>query len=248
MSRQPLVVGNWKMNGDEKLLLAHREVLQNQAHRAQIAICPPYVYLPAAQLHLKQTQVAYGAQDVSAHAAGAYTGEIAASMLKGFGCTYVIVGHSERRQYWGETHQQVAEKFKQALLEGLTPILCVGETLTQREAGETENLLRAQLDAVIAWVGIESLHKAVLAYEPVWAIGTGLAATPEQAQTVHQFIRAHLQQQDETLAKKMIILYGGSVNAENAKALFSMPDIDGGLIGGASLKPEVFASIVAAAL
>jgi triosephosphate isomerase len=138
----------------------------------------------------------------------------------------------------------VAEKFQQALLEGLTPILCIGETLVQRESDQTESVLREQLDAVIALVGIEAMHKAVVAYEPVWAIGTGRAATPEQAQAVHAFLRKHLEKQDAALAKKLLILYGGSVNAENAKALFSMPDIDGGLIGGASLKPELFASIV----
>lgn len=242
--RQRLVVGNWKMNGDENLLLALREVLNQNKSDAQVVICPPAVYLPAAQLHFHDTGIAHGAQDLSAHAQGAYTGEISGSMLKHAGCTYVIVGHSERRQYWGESSGLVAQKCQQALLEGLTPILCVGETLAQREADETDAVLCEQLDAVIALLGIGALDKMILAYEPVWAIGTGRAATPEQAQAVHAFLRKHLEKQDATLAKKMLILYGGSVNAENAQALFSMPDIDGGLIGGASLKPELFASIV----
>lgn len=242
--RQRLVVGNWKMNGDENLLLAHREVLKQEKTDAVVVICPPAVFLPAAQLHFHDTGIAHGAQDLSAHAQGAYTGEISATMLKHVGCAYVIVGHSERRQYWGESSALVAQKCQQALLEGLTPILCVGETLAQREANQTEAVLREQLDAVIEHLGIAALDKMVLAYEPVWAIGTGLAATPAQAQAVHEFLRKYLGQQDATLAKKMLILYGGSVNAENANALFSMPDIDGGLIGGASLKPELFASIV----
>lgn len=242
--RQHLVVGNWKMNGDENLLLAQREALAEVKTQATVVICPPAVYLPAAQLHFKGTDIAHGAQDLSSHAQGAYTGEISGSMLKEVGCTYVIVGHSERRQYWGESSALVAEKCQQALLEGLTPILCIGETLSQREADETEAVLSAQLDAVIGLLGIAAFHKIVIAYEPVWAIGTGLAATPTQAQAVHAFIRASLEKQDAALAKNMSILYGGSVNAENAKDLFAMPDIDGGLIGGASLKPALFATIV----
>ncbi len=245
--RQKLVIGNWKMNGNADLVVAHREQLADTAFTAEVAICPPFVYLHAAQHHLADTNVALGAQDASDHAEGAYTGQISAQMLHEQGCKYVIIGHSERRAMCAETSEDVAEKFVQVQAKGLIPVLCVGETLFQREQGQTQDVVVGQLKAVVARCGIKALAKAVLAYEPVWAIGTGKAASTEQAQEVHQSLRQWLHKQDAEVAEGLQILYGGSVKPDNAAALFSQKDIDGGLIGGAALQPEAFAAIVQAA-
>lgn len=245
--RKQLVVGNWKMNGslaeNATLLEGLRKLLADRS----CAVCVPYPYLAQAQAALAGTAIAWGAQDVSEYAKGAYTGEVSASMLKDFGCAYVIVGHSERRSLFGDTDEVVARKFMAAQSAGLTPILCVGETLDEREQGVTEAVVARQLDAVIAASGIEALSRAVIAYEPVWAIGTGKTASPEQAQAVHAFIRGKLAALDADAAARTIIQYGGSMKAANAAELLSRPDIDGGLIGGASLVADEFAAIVKAA-
>jgi triosephosphate isomerase len=245
--RQKLVIANWKMNGDADLVVAHREKLAETDFTADVAICPPFVYLHTAGHHLADTNIALGAQDVSDHAEGAYTGQISAQMLREQGCKYVIIGHSERRALCAETNEIVAEKFVQAQTRDLIPVLCVGETLFQREQGQTEEIVITQLKTVVQRSGIAALSKAVLAYEPVWAIGTGEAATPAQAQEVHATLRAWLQMQDANAAENLQMLYGGSVKPDNAQELFSQPDIDGGLIGGAALQPEAFAAIVKAA-
>ena len=248
--RRKLVAGNWKMHGS----LAQNEALLGalksgaaQLGRMDMAICPPFPYLAQLQQVLSGSSVAWGAQDVHQLEKGAYTGEVSASMLKDFGCAYVIVGHSERRSLYGESSRLVAEKFAAAQQVGLTPILCVGETLEEREAGETESVVAEQLDAVIALCGVQALGKSVVAYEPVWAIGTGKTASPEQAQAVHAFIRQRVAGHDAQIAQGLIILYGGSVKASNAAELFAMADIDGGLIGGASLIAEDFLAICRAA-
>ncbi len=214
-----------------------------QMLRVDCAVCVPFPYLAQTQQLLHGTTVKWGAQDVHQLDKGAYTGEVSASMLCDFGCRYVIVGHSERRSLYGESSQLVAEKFAAAQKAGLLPILCIGETLAQRESGVTETVVAEQLDAVIALLGVQSLRNAVVAYEPVWAIGTGKTATPEQAQAVHAFIRRRMAGHDEQIAGGLCILYGGSVKASNAAELFAMPDIDGGLIGGASLVAEEFLAI-----
>ena len=244
--RQKLVVGNWKMVGalaqNEALLKAVVEGVSN-LHGVGCAVCVPYPYLAQTQQLLGTSRVKWGAQNVHQFDKGAYTGEVAASMLCDFGCHYVIVGHSERRSLYGDTSQLVAEKFAAAQKAGLLPILCVGETLAQRENGTTEAVVAEQLDAVIKLMGVQSLRQAVVAYEPVWAIGTGKTATPEQAQAVHAFIRQRIAGLDGQVAQGLCILYGGSVKASNAAELFAMPDIDGGLIGGASLVAEEFLAI-----
>ncbi|HLT92370.1 MAG TPA: triose-phosphate isomerase [Woeseiaceae bacterium] len=247
--RDYLIAGNWKMNGgsDANAALV-RGILSGASDLScKLLICPPFPYLvPVAEM-LRGTPVALGAQNVSEHRPGAYTGEVAAAMLTDVGCEYVIVGHSERRSLFGESNATVAAKFKAALAEGLVPILCVGETLEQREAGDTEQVIDAQLDAVLEGAGLEGFARAVVAYEPVWAIGTGRTATPEQAQAVHRHIRERLAAQDAGIAERLPILYGGSVKGDNAAGLLAMPDIDGGLIGGASLKAEEFLAIARAA-
>jgi len=212
-----------------------------------VAVFPPFVYLAELIGQNRGAPVAFGAQDVSEHAQGAYTGEIAAAMLKDIGATHVLVGHSERRQYHAETNVRVAAKFAQAQLAGLIPVLCVGETLEQRDAGTTGAVIASQLDAVIECSGIGAFATAIVAYEPVWAIGTGRTATPGQAQAVHALIRGKLAAVDATIASSLRVLYGGSVKAANAAELFAQPDIDGGLIGGASLVAEDFLAICAAA-
>ena len=243
--RQQLVIGNWKMNGSrasiEQLLTALVSGLQDTP--SQVAVCPPAVYLQQTEALLAGSRVELGAQDVSPHASGAYTGEVALPMLQDFGCRYVLVGHSERRAYYGETDDVVAEKFAAVSATDMTPVLCVGETDEQRQQGQTEAVVLGQLQAVIDAVGIDALAKAVVAYEPVWAIGTGNTASPEQAQQVHGLIRDYIAQQNAELATQLPLLYGGSVNAGNAAELFAMPDIDGGLVGGASLKSEEFIAI-----
>lgn len=241
--RQKLVIGNWKMHGSLAANAALLEGIKAAPARARLAVCAPFPYLAQCQAVLAGSEVAWGAQDVSAEARGAYTGEVAASMLGEFGCAYVLAGHSERRSYHGETDATVATKALRALEFGITPVVCVGETLAQREAGETEAVVGAQLDAVLEALSIEQLGKIVLAYEPVWAIGTGRTATAAQAQAVHAFLRARVASRDAGVAGRMPMLYGGSVKPDNAAELFSMADIDGGLIGGASLKAEDFLAI-----
>ena len=221
------------------------EGLQGAEPAADMALCAPAPYLAQLQSLLQGSPIAWGAQDVSAHEQGAYTGEVSVAMLKEFGCRYAIVGHSERRQYHGETDEMVAAKAQRALAAGVTPIVCVGETLAQREAGETEAVVKRQLAAVIHAVA-HCTSEIVVAYEPVWAIGTGQTATPEQAQQVHAVLRAQLAAATGQ-AERVRILYGGSMNAANAASLLAQPDIDGGLIGGASLKAADFLQIVAAA-
>ena len=212
-----------------------------------VAVCVPFPYLAQAQSALTGTVVAWGAQNLSEHAQGAFTGEVSASMLQDFACRYVLVGHSERRSIYGESDAVIAEKFAAALAAGLRPVLCVGETLAQREAGQTVDVVSAQIDAVLKRVGVAAFANAVVAYEPVWAIGTGRTATSEQAQEVHAAIRAQLASADSGVAGGLQILYGGSVKPGNAQELFGMPDIDGGLIGGASLVDEDFLAICRAA-
>lgn len=207
------------------------------------AVCVPFPYLAQAQSALSGSNVAWGSQDVHQLDKGAYTGEVSAAMLQDFGCTYAIVGHSERRTYYGESSHLVAEKFLAAKQGGLVPILCVGETLEQRETGTTEAVIAEQIDALLQLGGVASLQGAVVAYEPVWAIGTGKTATSEQAQAVHAFIRQRIAAADQQIAAELVILYGGSVKAANAAELFAMPDIDGGLIGGAALVAEEFLAI-----
>jgi triosephosphate isomerase len=247
--RAKWVVGNWKMHGR----LADNEALLNGlvagagAHRdIRVAVCVPTPYLAQVESCLRSTHVAWGVQDISAYTHGAYTGEVAAEMAAEFGATLAIVGHSERRGYHGERSELVAAKALRALEAGLTPIVCVGETLEEREAGATEAVVGAQLDAVLAALDAARLARIVIAYEPVWAIGTGKSATAAQAQDVHAFVRARLMAKDAAL-ETVPLLYGGSVKPENAEALFSEADIDGGLIGGASLKCEDFLAICAAA-
>ncbi|MBI5918363.1 MAG: triose-phosphate isomerase [Nitrosomonadales bacterium] len=248
--RRKLVAGNWKMHGSleqNKALLDALVSGVTQSEMSECAVCVPFPYLCQAQMELVGSPIKWGAQDVHPLHQGAYTGEVSAKMLLDFGCQYVIVGHSERRTLYGESNELVAEKFAAAHASGLIPILCVGETLEQRENGVTEQIISKQLDAVLSLVGEHSLDNAVIAYEPVWAIGTGKTASPEQAQHVHLFIRQRLAERDAQLANKMRILYGGSVKAANAVELFGMPDIDGGLIGGASLIAEDFLAICRAA-
>lgn len=244
--RRKLVAGNWKMNGSlvqNEALLGAVSGGMKQIPGVDCAVCVPFPYLSQAQQKLAGTSVKWGAQDVHQLEKGAYTGEVSASMLKDFGCSYVIVGHSERRSLYGESSQLAAEKFAAVQQAGMLPILCVGETLEQREVGATEAVVAEQLDAVIELMGVQSLCNAVVAYEPVWAIGTGKTATPEQAQAVHAFIRQRVASHDGQVAEGLCILYGGSVKGSNATELFAMADIDGGLIGGASLVAEDFLAI-----
>ena len=244
--RRKLVAGNWKMVGglaQNQALLSAVAAGITKISGMDCAVCVPFPYLAQVQQLLRSTPVKWGAQDVHQLEKGAYTGEVSASMLCDFACHYVIVGHSERRSLYGESSQLVAEKFAAAQKAGLTPILCIGETLAQREDGTTEKVVAEQLDAVIKLSGVQSLPKAVLAYEPVWAIGTGKTATPQQAQAVHAFIRQRIAALDGKVAQDLLILYGGSVKAANAAELFAMTDIDGGLIGGASLDAEEFLAI-----
>jgi triosephosphate isomerase len=244
--RRKLVVGNWKMHGSHKVnaeLLAG--IVEAGPFGADVAVCVPFPYLSETAVTLASTPLRWGAQDCSAHEQGAYTGEVSVSMLAEFGCRYVIVGHSERRAYHGESDQLVADKAKAALSRGLTPIVCVGETLAQREAGETEVVVKRQLSAVIHTLG-HCAGEMVVAYEPVWAIGTGRTASPEQAQAVHAVLRSQLRAATAH-ADAMLLLYGGSVKPDNAATLFGQSDIDGGLIGGAALKSADFVAVCRAA-
>ncbi len=244
-----LIAGNWKMNGglaaNDMLVKAMLDGLKGAEPAADMALCVPAPYLAQLQSLLQASPIAWGAQDVSAHEQGAYTGEVSVSMLKDFACRYAIVGHSERRQYHGETDAVVASKAQRALAAGITPIVCVGETLVERDAGQTESVVKRQLAAVIHAVA-HCTSEIVVAYEPVWAIGTGKTATPEMAQAVHAVLRAQLAAATQH-PQRVHILYGGSMNAANAASLLAQPDIDGGLIGGASLKAADFLQIVAAA-
>ncbi|QIK81607.1 triose-phosphate isomerase [Lysobacter sp. HDW10] len=245
--RQKIVAGNWKMNGNLASAHALMKDLAGMPGNVQAIVFPPSVYLPGLIQAFTGGAIALGAQDVSAHQKGAYTGEIAPDMLSDIGATHTLVGHSERREYHAESNAQVAAKFAAAKAAGIVPVLCVGETLAQREAGETESVIRDQLNAVIEQVGVAGLDGAIVAYEPVWAIGTGKTASPEQAQAVHAFIRGEIAALDGRIAASLPILYGGSVKADNAALLFSQPDVDGGLVGGASLVAQDFLGIAAAA-
>ncbi len=246
-----LVAGNWKMNGsnaDNAELVDGVVAGAPVSDLVELLVCPPFPYLVSVAGKVSGSKVRLGAQNVSEHDAGAFTGETSGVMLRDVGCDYVIVGHSERRALMGETSEVVASKFQAALDSGLIPILCVGETLEQREAGQTESVIDEQLNAVLDAAGVEAFSSAVIAYEPVWAIGTGMTATPEQAQDVHRHIRAAVESRSESVASGVKILYGGSVKGDNAGGLFSKPDIDGGLIGGASLKSADFLAIAEAAV
>lgn len=249
--RQMLVAGNWKMHGSLK---TNQQLLQDvlagvkEMGGMSAAVCVPFPYLAQAQAALSGTVLAWGAQNLSEQPQGAFTGEVSAAMLNDFGCKYVLVGHSERRAIYGESDAVVADKFAAALAAGLCPVLCVGETLAEREAGETMSVVSAQIDAVLKRVGVAAFAGAVIAYEPVWAIGTGRTATSAQAQEVHAAIRAQIAAADASVAEGLQILYGGSVKPANAVELFGMPDIDGGLIGGAALVAADFLAICRAAV
>ena len=246
--RRRIVAGNWKLQGNR---LFAKDLVEGIAAGmpagVEAIVLPPYPYLPALTQAFEGRGVAFGAQDTSAHAKGAYTGEVSAGMLADVGARYALVGHSERRQHHGEGDALVAAKFMAAREAGLAPILCVGETREQREAGQTEDVIGAQVQAVLDAAGPAAFDGAIIAYEPVWAIGTGLTASPEQAQAVHAFLRGVVARQDARIADSLPLLYGGSCKPDNAAALFSQPDVDGGLIGGASLAADDFLAIVAAA-
>lgn len=251
--RQKLVMGNWKMHGsrsdNEQLLDDLLNLLPLQLTNAEVVVCPPALYLSAVQERIAETLIKLGAQNLCANAvdSGAYTGEVSAKMLAEVACDYVLVGHSERREYYVESDAVVAEKFQQAQKGQLTPVLCIGENLEQRESGDFLQVLTDQLKAVIDAAGIEAFSSAVIAYEPIWAIGTGKTASPEQAQEVHAAIRKLIAEYDVVVAQGLQILYGGSVKAANAVDLFAMEDIDGALVGGASLKADEFSKICLAA-
>jgi triosephosphate isomerase len=249
-SRRPLVAGNWKMHGnraDTAALVGAIRTGVGTVSVAEVAICPPFILIPLVAEKLSGSPVFWGGQNLSTHKFGAYTGEISGTMLKDFGCTYVIVGHSERRMFYGESESLVAEKYAAAQAADLIPILCVGETLQERYSNLTEDVVARQLDAVLSAHGVRSFKKAVIAYEPVWAIGTGKTATPAQAQEVHRFIRGRLAVMDKSVAASVRILYGGSMKASSASELLAQPDIDGGLVGGASLQADEFLAISRAA-
>ena len=251
MSRPYLIAGNWKMHGSRTSNAALIEGLKAARHsvaNVQMLVCPPVVYLESVHALLAGSAIALGAQNLSdQEKQGAYTGEVLGAMLKELGCDWVIVGHSERRAYYGETDAIVACKVQTALAQGLNPIVCVGETLAEREAQQTESRIASQLDAVLDVCGVAAFSNAVIAYEPVWAIGTGKTASPEQAQAVHAFIRGRIAARDANIANSVRILYGGSVKPDNAAAIFAQSDVDGGLIGGAALKATDFLAICAAA-
>ncbi len=243
--RRSLVVGNWKMNGtrESAAALVQGILAGLDGDIADIAVCVPYVYLESVGNIINSTRLGLGAQNIADKASGAYTGEVSASMLAEVGCKYALVGHSERRTYYGDSDASVAARFVQAQTQNIIPILCVGETLEQREQDQTIAVVNEQLDAVIELAGIAAFNNAVIAYEPVWAIGTGRTATDDQAQEVHKHIRSYIAAKDQAIAEKIQILYGGSAKPDNAQGLFAMADIDGGLIGGASLDAESFLKI-----
>ncbi|KAA8998583.1 triose-phosphate isomerase [Affinibrenneria salicis] len=248
--RRPLVMGNWKLNGSTHMVNELIAALRKEVSAidgCDIAIAPPEVYLDLAKHELAGSRIALGAQNVDVNLSGAFTGETSAAMLKDIGATHIIIGHSERRTYHKESDEFIAKKFGVLKEAGLTPVLCIGETEAENEAGQTEAVCARQLDAVLNTLGAKAFEGAVVAYEPIWAIGTGKSATPAQAQAVHKFIRGHIAKQDANVAAQVTIQYGGSVNAGNAAELFTQPDIDGALVGGASLKADAFAVIVKAA-
>lgn len=248
--RRPLVAGNWKMNGSRASVVELLRGIKSgmgAVAKAQVVVCPPSVFIPETQAQLDGSDVGWGGQDLSIHDGGAYTGEISGPMLGDFGCHYVIIGHSERRTYHAESDELVAQKFKAARSHGLIPLFCVGETLEEREQGQTEQVVGRQIDAVIAHCGVSMLGEGVIAYEPVWAIGTGKTATPDQAQDVHAFIRQRVAAADASVAEGLRVLYGGSMKPGNAAELMAKPDIDGGLIGGAALNADDFLAICTAA-
>lgn len=251
MARRPLVMGNWKLNGDKAFTKTLIEDLKRELDGVTgcgVAIAPPVMYLAEAEAALAGTSlIALGSQNVDVNVKGAFTGDISTEMLKEFGAKYIIIGHSERRTYHKESDEFIAQKFKALKDAGLVPVLCIGETEAENEAGQTEAVCARQIDAVINSLGVEAFNGAVIAYEPVWAIGTGKSATPAQAQAVHAFIRGHIAAKSQAVADQVIIQYGGSVNDANAAELFTQPDIDGALVGGASLKAGAFAVIVKAA-
>ena len=247
--RQAMVAGNWKMNGSSDSIKELVEGIKAGLNdtSAEVVVCPPYVYLPMVAAAISGSAAKLSAQNLSDQDGGAFTGEVAGPMLKDIGCEYVVIGHSERRTLYGETDAVAAVKYSVALRNGLKPIFCIGETLEEREQGVTEKVIARQIDAIINAEGVASLANAVLAYEPVWAIGTGKTATPDQAQEVHAFIRDKIATLDSDIAANLRILYGGSMNPGNAAELTAQADIDGGLIGGASLKAADFLSICKAA-
>lgn len=245
LNHKGMLVANWKMHGslDHSQKWAEEFLTQPLPEDLTIVVCPPYLYIPRLSALFAGSAVALGAQNLSAYHAGAYTGEISAAMLKDFACRYVIIGHSERRALYGEQEEQISTKLRLAIDHSLVPILCVGETLEQRQSGQTEMAIAKQLDGAIAVLRESSAADYVVAYEPVWAIGSGQTATPEQAQQVHGYIRDYLIEQMGSQAQQLKIIYGGSINAQNAAALFAMDDIAGGLVGGASLKAKSFGRI-----
>lgn len=258
MARRPLVMGNWKLNGSKTFtreLVTSLKTELKGVSGCDIAIAPPVMYLAEAEAALKgcgcscsgESLIKLGAQNVDLNQQGAFTGDISAEMLKDFDAKYIIIGHSERRQYHQESDEFIAKKFGVLKEAGLVPVLCIGESETENEAGKTEEVCARQIDSVINALGVEAFNGAVIAYEPIWAIGTGKSATPSQAQAVHKFIRSHIAEKSQAVADQIIIQYGGSVNDTNAAELFTQPDIDGALVGGASLKPPAFAMIVKAA-
>ena len=251
MARRPLVMGNWKLNGSKvftKELVAGLKAELADVKGCDVAIAPPVMYLAEVEVALAgQSVIALGAQNVDVNVQGAFTGDISTEMLKDFGAKYIIIGHSERRTYHKESDEFIAKKFGALKAAGLVPVLCIGETEAENEAGQTETVCARQIDAVIDALGVEAFNGAVIAYEPIWAIGTGKSATPAQAQAVHAFIRGHIAAKSQAVADQVIIQYGGSVNDANAAELFTQPDIDGALVGGASLKAHAFAVIVKAA-
>ena len=250
MARRPLVMGNWKLNGSKaftKELIAGLKAELAGVDGCDVAIAPPVMYLAEAEAALAGSQIALGSQNVDVNVQGAFTGDISTAMLKDFGAKYIIIGHSERRTYHKESDEFIAKKFGALKEAGLVPVLCIGESEAENEAGETQEVCARQIDAVINALGVEAFNGAVIAYEPIWAIGTGKSATPAQAQAVHAFIRGHIAAKSQAVADQVIIQYGGSVNDANAAELFTQPDIDGALVGGASLKAPAFAVIVKAA-
>ncbi|MFU2133044.1 triose-phosphate isomerase [Gallibacterium anatis] len=250
MARRPLVMGNWKLNGSKaftKELINGLKAELAGVEGCDVAIAPPIMYLAEAEAALAGSKIALGSQNVDLKQSGAFTGDISATMLKDFGAKYIIIGHSERRAYHHESDEFIAQKFAVLKEQGLVPVLCIGESEAENEAGKTEEVCARQIDAVLNTLGAEAFLGAVIAYEPIWAIGTGKSATPAQAQAVHAFIRSHIAKKDAKVAEQVILQYGGSVNDGNAAELFAMPDIDGALVGGASLKAPAFATIVKAA-
>lgn len=250
--RHPVVMGNWKLNGSKEMvsdLLKNLDAELNGVEGVDVAVAPPAMYLDLAEqlINKANNKIILGAQNVDINASGAFTGDISPEMLKDFGASHIIIGHSERREYHHESDEFVAKKFAFLKEHGLTPVLCIGESEAQNEAGETVTVCARQIDAVINTQGVEALNGAIIAYEPIWAIGTGKAATADDAQRIHAAIRAHIADKSEAVAKQVIIQYGGSVKPENAAAYFAQPDIDGALVGGAALNAESFAAIAKAA-